>query len=258
MKKFYTIIFQNITSKEINYQIFDNPNDFNAFKLNNTFQQIARQGFKTIDDCNQFISEHTQIIDKKQLISESQKNEWINEINKSINEKPMTDNYINSLKYQIIKIDSILDITLNNLEITTPINIYTDGSYNCKSKTHAYGIAIIINNTTILLSGKFESNITTIGSTSSEIQGLMTALLFCATHKIKTPIKVYCDCDNLKNIFDSTNTVSLDWQFYIHFYNHIIKYIDFKKEYITIVKSHSEIIFNDLVDSLAKKALGIN
>ena len=104
MKKFYTIIFQNITSKEINYQIFDNPTDFNAFKLNNNFQHIARQGFKNIDDCNQFISEHTQIIDKKQLISESQKNEWINEINKSINEKPVTDNYINSLKYQVIKL----------------------------------------------------------------------------------------------------------------------------------------------------------
>ena len=132
---------------------------------------------------------------------------------------------------------------------------YVDGSYNPKSNSFSYGVAIFHNNKEILLSEAFKNpEFAKMRNVSGEVLGATQTMIYCLNHNI-SELDLYYDYEGVEKWCTGEWRANKELtQIYRDFYNTIKN--NLKVNFIKI-KAHSGNELNDKVDKLAKKALGI-
>ena len=136
----------------------------------------------------------------------------------------------------------------------TGICIYTDGSFNNQIQCYGSGICIIIDNILIYqcsVRGNKEEYIES-RNISGEIMAIIEAIKFCSNHDIHNAT-IYYDYEGVEKWYTgewkANKPISKDYISFLSSIQDIIK-LSFIK-----VKSHSNNKYNDLADSLAKRAI---
>lgn len=132
---------------------------------------------------------------------------------------------------------------------------YVDGSYLHSSKRFSYGAVIYHNGKEYLFSEAFnDPALAEMRNVAGEIMGARKAIEFCLEHQIKS-VTLYYDYQGIESWCtgawkaNKPGTIA-----YKQFYDNASTRL--KVQFVK-VKGHSGDVCNDLVDSLAKKALGI-
>lgn len=149
------------------------------------------------------------------------------------------------------------------LGISTPIEkissdaveIYVDGSYHAATKEFSYGMVVLIDGKEEKFSQKMsDPELAQMRNVAGEIKGSEAAMQYALDHKIPSII-IYHDYQGIASWCNG------DWKAnkagtiaYRDFYQKAKEkvHIEFRK-----VKGHSNDKYNDMVDELAKEALGI-
>jgi len=140
-------------------------------------------------------------------------------------------------------------------DITYPI-AYVDGSYDTESERYAYGCVIIENEENeIYLSGcDNKDEMKTMRNVAGEISGAMAAMQYAFDHDLKS-MTIYHDYEGI------AKWCTGHWQArkectkaYQQFYANINKCVKITFEK---VDAHTGDYYNEIVDGLAKKALGL-
>ena len=132
---------------------------------------------------------------------------------------------------------------------------YVDGSFSLELSMFSYGALIFYNNQELEFMKSFDDpELVSMRNVAGEIMGAQFVMQFCIDNKIKT-LNLYYDYNGIEKWCTGewkTNTPGT--KSYSEFYNKIKDNlsVNFKK-----VKGHSGDKYNELVDKLAKKALGI-
>ena len=134
-------------------------------------------------------------------------------------------------------------------------SVYIDGSYDVESGAYSFGGVLIINNINYQFNKRFEADeYSSSRNVAGEIKGASYIINHCLKNNIKE-INLYYDYAGIEEWYTGS------WQAKMPI---AVKYVEFAnsvKDKIKVnfikVKSHSNNKYNDLADSLAKKALGI-
>lgn len=135
------------------------------------------------------------------------------------------------------------------------VEIYVDGSYHVGTKEFSYGMVVLIDGKEEKFSQKMtDPELAQMRNVAGEIKGSEAAMQYALDHKIPSII-IYHDYQGIASWCNG------DWKAnkagtiaYRDFYQKAKKkvQIEFRK-----VKGHSNNKYNDMVDELAKEALGI-
>ena len=157
-----------------------------------------------------------------------------------------------SVKESIVAVGSVhtANPSLNAVEI------YVDGSYHAGTKEFSYGMVVLIDGREEKFSQKMsDPELAQMRNVAGEIKGSEAAMQYALDHKIPSII-IYHDYQGIASWCNG------DWKAnkagtiaYRDFYQKAKKsvHIEFRK-----VKGHSNDKYNDMVDELAKEALGIH
>mgnify|MGYP001775076475 FL=1 len=136
------------------------------------------------------------------------------------------------------------------------VEIYVDGSYNVGTKEFSYGMVVLIDGKEEKFSQKMtDPQLAQMRNVAGEIKGSEAAMQYALDHKIPSII-IYHDYQGIASWCNG------DWKAnkpgtiaYRDFYQKAKEkvHIEFRK-----VKGHSNDKYNDMVDELAKEALGIH
>ena len=136
------------------------------------------------------------------------------------------------------------------------VEIYVDGSYHAGTKEFSYGMVVLINGKEEKFSQKMsDPELAQMRNVAGEIKGSEAAMQYALDHKIPSII-IYHDYQGIASWCNG------DWKAnkagtiaYRDFYRKAKErvHIEFRK-----VKGHSNDKYNDMVDELAKEALGIH
>ncbi|WP_208893106.1 viroplasmin family protein [Blautia obeum] len=136
------------------------------------------------------------------------------------------------------------------------VEIYVDGSYYVGTKEFSYGMVVLINGKEEKFSQKMtDPELAQMRNVAGEIKGSEAAMQYALDHKIPSII-IYHDYQGIASWCNG------DWKAnkpgtiaYRDFYQKAKEkvHIEFRK-----VKGHSNDKYNDMVDELAKEALGIH
>ena len=136
------------------------------------------------------------------------------------------------------------------------VEIYVDGSYHAATKEFSYGMVVLIDGREEKFSQKMtDPELAQMRNVAGEIKGSEAAMQYALDHKIPSII-IYHDYQGIASWCNG------DWKAnkagtiaYRDFYQKAKKsvHIEFRK-----VKGHSNDKYNDMVDELAKEALGIH
>nr|WP_296053783.1 ribonuclease H family protein [uncultured Blautia sp.] len=136
------------------------------------------------------------------------------------------------------------------------VEIYVDGSYHAGTKEFSYGMVVLIDGREEKFSQKMsDPELAQMRNVAGEIKGSEAAMQYALDHKIPSII-IYHDYQGIASWCNG------DWKAnkagtiaYRDFYQKAKKsvHIEFRK-----VKGHSNDKYNDMVDELAKEALGIH
>lgn len=167
--------------------------------------------------------------------------------------------YVSGFKGAVYKSFSSFDDAknfLNNKEEELTDNFaYVDGSYNPKTTEYSFGAILYYNGQMYQFKRKFGPD---EYSSSRNVSGEIRGAAFIIQYAIKLGIKeldLYYDYRGIEEFYTGAYKASKDLSLLYHdFANKAKKQIkiNFHK-----VKSHTNNKYNDLVDSLAKEALGI-
>lgn len=167
--------------------------------------------------------------------------------------------YVSGFKGAVYKSFSSFDDAknfLNNKEEELTDNFaYVDGSYNPKTTEYSFGAILYYNGKMYQFKRKFGPD---EYSSSRNVSGEIRGAAFIIQYAIKLGIKeldLYYDYRGIEEFYTGAYKASKDLSLlYQDFANKAKKQIkiNFHK-----VKSHTNNKYNDLVDSLAKEALGI-
>ena len=132
---------------------------------------------------------------------------------------------------------------------------YVDGSYNIATKEFGYGVVMFHNGEEIHLSNAYHDlEMAAMRNVAGEIYGSMAAMEYAAEHNISY-LTIYYDYMGI------SKWCTGDWKAnkkgtiaYKKYYEQIKKKVNISFEK---VKGHSGDKYNDLADSLAKKACGV-
>lgn len=136
------------------------------------------------------------------------------------------------------------------------VEIYVDGSYHAGTKEFSYGMVVLINGREEKFSKKMsDPELAQMRNVAGEIKGSEAAMQYALDHKIPSII-IYHDYQGIASWCNGdwkankTGTIA-----YRDFYRKAKEqvHIEFRK-----VKGHSNDKYNDMVDELAKEALGIH
>ena len=136
------------------------------------------------------------------------------------------------------------------------VEIYVDGSYHAGTKEFSYGMVVLINGREEKFSKKMsDPELAQMRNVAGEIKGSEAAMQYAMDHKIPSII-IYHDYQGIASWCNGdwkankTGTIA-----YRNFYRKAKEqvHIEFRK-----VKGHSNDKYNDMVDELAKEALGIH
>ena len=132
---------------------------------------------------------------------------------------------------------------------------YVDGSYNDLTKEYSYGAVIFYKGKEYHFNEKFDnSSLIAMRNVAGEIEGSKKAMSFCAENDIKT-LDLYYDYEGIAKWAlgewkrNKPGTIA-----YKSFYDDIVQKYQLNVNFIK-VKAHSNDIYNDLADQLAKEAL---
>lgn len=133
--------------------------------------------------------------------------------------------------------------------------VYVDGSYNKTTEEYSFGAVFIENGKETRFSKKYDKDVYSIHrNVAGEIKGAGFVINYAINHGYKE-INLYYDYEGIRSWYLGL------WQAKTPI---AIKYSEFAKEArskikvnFIKVKSHTNVYYNDLVDSLAKEALGI-
>ena len=136
------------------------------------------------------------------------------------------------------------------------VEIYVDGSYHVGTKEFSYGMVVLIDGKEEKFSQKMtDPQLAQMRNVAGEIKGSEAAMQYALDHKIPSII-IYHDYQGIASWCNG------DWKAnkagtiaYRDFYQKAKEkvHIEFRK-----VKGHSNDKYNDMVDELAKEALGIH
>ncbi len=136
------------------------------------------------------------------------------------------------------------------------VEIYVDGSYHAATKEFSYGMVVLIDGREEKFSQKMsDPELAQMRNVAGEIKGSEAAMQYALDHKIPSII-IYHDYQGIASWCNG------DWKAnkagtiaYRDFYRKAKEqvHIEFRK-----VKGHSNDKYNDMVDELAKDALGIH
>lgn len=136
------------------------------------------------------------------------------------------------------------------------VEIYVDGSYHAATKEFSYGMVVLIDGKEEKFSHKMtDSELAQMRNVAGEIKGSEAAMQYALDHEIPSII-IYHDYQGIASWCNG------DWKAnkpgtiaYRDFYRQASQKVNiqFRK-----VKGHSNNKYNDMVDRLAKEALGIN
>ena len=135
------------------------------------------------------------------------------------------------------------------------VEIYVDGSYHAATKEFSYGMVVLVDGKEEKFSQKMtDPELAQMRNVAGEIKGSEAAMQYALDHKIRSII-IYHDYQGIASWCNG------DWKAnkpgtiaYRDFYREASRKIkiQFRK-----VKGHSNDKYNDMVDQLAKEALGI-
>lgn len=132
---------------------------------------------------------------------------------------------------------------------------YIDGSYDATTGCYSFGGVLIIDNINYQFNKKFEAD---EYSSSRNVAGEIKGASYIINHCIKNNIKemnLYYDYAGIEQWYNGS------WQAKMPIALKYVEFVNSIKDKIKVnfikVKSHSNDKYNDLADSLAKKALGI-
>ncbi len=132
---------------------------------------------------------------------------------------------------------------------------YIDGSFNPSNDEYSFGAVLIIDNEEMMFNKKYAKDEYSIHrNVAGELKGAGFIIQYAINHGIKE-MNVYYDYEGIRSWYLGIWKANLEMtKIYQSFAKEAKKKI--KVNFIK-VKSHSNDKYNDLVDSLAKQALGI-
>lgn len=132
---------------------------------------------------------------------------------------------------------------------------YVDGSFDLATFRYSYGVAIIDEDKEIHLSGTGDDpEMAKMRNVAGEIMGAMAAMQYAKNHGLEE-IMIVHDYSGLSEWCLKNWKCNLDGtRNFVKFYDEVSKSVKIRFQK---VKGHSGDKYNDLVDALAKKALGI-
>ena len=140
--------------------------------------------------------------------------------------------------------------------VSDAVEIYVDGSYHAATKEFSYGMVVLIDGREEKFSQKMtDPELAQMRNVAGEIKGSEAAMQYALDHEIPSII-IYHDYQGIASWCNG------DWKAnkpgtiaYRDFYRKAKEqvHIEFRK-----VKGHSNDKYNDMVDELAKEALGIH
>lgn len=133
---------------------------------------------------------------------------------------------------------------------------YVDGSFNPKTEDYSFGAVLFYEGKELRFKKKYEKDEFSVHrNVAGEIKGAGFIINYCINHNIKN-LDLYYDYEGIHSWYSGlwkANTPIAQ------------KYVEFAKSArskINVnfikVKSHTNVYYNDIVDMLAKEALGIN
>lgn len=132
---------------------------------------------------------------------------------------------------------------------------YVDGSYNISTKRFSYGAVIFYNgNEEHFSQGFSDKSLASMRNVAGEIKGAERAMQYCLDNDIDTLV-IYFDYQGIEKWCTNEWRANKEGtKAYKAFYDKCSKKV---KIYFEKVAAHSGDKYNDLADSLAKKAIGI-
>lgn len=190
-------------------------------------------------------------------------------IYKSFGTKEEAEEYLGVTGSQTAQKDREADLTGREGEITRSVSsgknksentekaveIYVDGSYHAATKEFSYGMVVLINGKEEKFSQKMtDPELAQMRNVAGEIKGSEAAMQYALDHKIPSII-IYHDYQGIASWCNG------DWKAnkpgtiaYRDFYRDAVRKVRIQ---FCKVKGHSNNKYNDMVDRLAKEALGI-
>lgn len=132
---------------------------------------------------------------------------------------------------------------------------YVDGSYNTETGEYSYGAVVFCRGEEITLSEKFfDEELSLMRNVAGEIAGSMRVMRYCIENDI-SHLDLYYDYEGIEKwctgVWKTNKSGTTAYR----------EYYDSIKDKVNVrfhkVKGHSGDKYNDMADSLAKKALGI-
>lgn len=135
------------------------------------------------------------------------------------------------------------------------VQIYVDGSFDVKTMRYSYGMLVIREQSTEEYSKAFaKDELSTMRNVAGEIMGARAAFAYCIQHGIPS-VNLYYDYEGIAKWCLGDWKANLDGtKAYVAYYNSIQSQL---KVNFVKVKGHSNHVYNDRVDVLAKQALGL-
>ncbi len=132
---------------------------------------------------------------------------------------------------------------------------YVDGSYNIETKEFSFGAVIFVGGEMLTFSEKFDDqDLAEMRNVAGEIKGAEFVIRYCKEHGIRD-IEIYYDYEGISAWAEGRWKTNKDGTIaYKKAYDELSKFVN-----VTFckVKGHSGDKYNDMVDRLAKDALGI-
>ncbi len=203
--------------------------------------------YTTWEDCKKQVDKYPGAIFKS-FISEDEASEFLSI--QDVKKETPKDKII-----QTTEDDCVYETDING-DIVIPI-FFVDGSYNIKTQEYSYGLILLNNNyKTIEKSEKFNDSYRSLRNVAGELRGAMKAFSMSVEGGYKR-IKLFYDFEGIEKW--CTKEWSAKNEFtkeYANKYEQLINQHGVSVEFVK-VKSHSGNYYNEYVDKLAKKALGL-
>lgn len=135
------------------------------------------------------------------------------------------------------------------------VKIYVDGSFDNATKRFSYGMAVISQGGEVTDCKAFDDpSLASMRNVAGEIKGSMAAMQYCIDHGIGDVI-IYYDYEGIsKWALGEWKATKDGTKAYVRFYNSVKDRLAVEFRH---VKGHSGDKYNDMVDHLAKSALGL-
>ena len=135
------------------------------------------------------------------------------------------------------------------------VRAYVDGSYNINTCEFSFGAVMFIDGEMLTFSEKFEdSELATMRNVAGEIKGAEFVIRYCEKHNIDS-VEIYYDYEGIAAWAEGRWKTNKDGtKAYKALYDELSKKVSVR---FVKVKGHSGDKYNDMADSLAKKAAGV-